>query len=118
MKVHADTQRNGEQNFNPHNHSPYPRPGSDQATAPHIPSKSLSMSRQRAVSPATQEHRLHENVSTSAPLAQSAVVDVKPKPGDLQDNTVHQQTVPPVASDAASLSCIDMKAIPSLDTEA
>ena len=101
------------------NHSPHPltaRAGADLATAhPYTRSQSLSMSRQPAVSPAIQERRLHESVMTNAPLAQSTVVVVKPKPGDLQDNAVHQQTVPPVASDAVSLH---MKVSPSLDTEA
>ena len=41
------------------------------------------------------------------------VVELMPKPGDLQDNKMHQQTVPPTAGDdAVNMSCIDMKVSP------
>ena len=54
---------------------------------------------------------LHEDLA-NAPLAPDVIVKLKPKPGDLQHNAVHQQTVPLAGAEATAISYNDMKVLP------
>ena len=60
------------------------------------------MNLQKSVSSGSNDSRGHENVATHGPLAPDVAVDVIPKPGGLQGNAVHQQTVLPSGSEAAN----------------
>ena len=57
---------------------------------------------------------LYEDQATDAPVAPDVVLKLKPKPGDLQDNAVHQQTVPLAGSEATAISYNIMKVLPGV----
>ena len=97
----------------PEDSSPHHRPPDTMAEPSETlvsPAQSrLSVNKGIRTSPGSDH--LHEDLA-NAPLAPDVVVKLKPKPGDLQDNAVHQQTVPLAGSESTAISYNDMKVLP------